>query len=125
MPNRNSNYLTITTDTPEEMKAIREVITNPETKEFTLMGLNPMPDELDLPRSPVDIIPDDVDKLEHIKTKRAYIFAPEHTSKRTQEQLDKEITDCIKCTRWQSEQDAVLAKYPDTPDWYSWMHKHI
>lgn len=84
-----------------------------------------MPEELNTPRSPVDVIPDGVDKLEHIKTKRAYMFTPEHMSKRTQEQLDKEIADCIKCTRWQSEQDAIYEKYPDTPDWSAWMHKHI
>lgn len=124
MPNRNSNYLTITTDTPEEMKAIVSVITRPWTDEFTLMWLNPMPEELDLPRSPIDIIPDGVDKLEHIKTKHAYLFMPEYLKSRTQEQSDKEISNRLKVTQRLSENKAIIAKYW-SDDWSDWMRKYI
>ena len=124
MPNRNSNWLMITAKSQQELDHVKQKIIKPGTEEFSLLVARPMPEELDLPRSPIDIVPDGTDKLEHIKIKHAYLFTDEYASNRTPEQVQKEINNRIKTTQTVSENQAIRAKYW-TDDWYHWMHQHI
>ena len=101
----------ITAKSQQELDLVKQKIIKPGTEEFSLLVARPIPKELDLPRSPIDIVPDGTDKLEYIKTKRPFLFLPEYLLTHTQEQLDKEITNHIKTTQTVSENQAIKDKY--------------
>jgi hypothetical protein len=74
MPNRCSNFFTAKS---EDVNLIAQVhaaiITKENCLDYNLIC--PMPKELDLPRTPIDIVPDGTNKLEHVLQQRPYILS--------------------------------------------------
>ena len=118
MPNRCSNYFTAYNEDSELMAELHEKIIN-EQNQLDYNLIFPMPEELNLPRWPVDVISDWASKADHVLEKRPYIMTDQWLAQRTPEEAAKYVQDCIKTTQRESENKAIIEKYW-TDDWYTW-----